>query len=309
MSSPGTPSYSSRSLPPVSLFSESPLISMKHGTGPGGDDLSLSELSIPDTPPVPVPYTSRTPPQRFSLFGQGDEENMTQDLSHVTDPSPTHDEASHDAQPDESFEQDEGPQDTPIKQGNAAQQAARSREEELRSTLFQLRKLNSIFSEYMGALHKSEDHSRRLLEQVESSHRLLNFYTSLLGQTEHTTQLLLDPGWQGALADEEHAAEQARAEERRKQREKEEQERARILEQERIEREEKERQAAEERERAKAERGRADGRGRARGSTSSNRGSGAPTSASSTRGRGIPTGIRRPTAGRTVTSRARGRGG
>lgn len=39
-----------------------------------------------------------------------------------------------------------------------------------------------------------------LAQQVDNSHQLLNKYTSLLGQTEHTARLLLDPQWQGAEA-------------------------------------------------------------------------------------------------------------
>ncbi|KAG8984338.1 hypothetical protein FRB90_005389, partial [Tulasnella sp. 427] len=110
-----------------------------------------------------------------------------------------------------------------------------------------------------------------LAQQVENSHQLLNKYTALLGQTEHTARLLLDSQWQGAEADEVLAAEQARQEALEQER-REQEERERL---ERQEREAAEREAQEERERearekaSKApERGKPGvGRARARGTT------------------------------------------
>lgn len=318
-----------------SLFSESPLLSFGAKTGPGGDDLSLSELSVNDTPQKPSASSNQEPP-RFSLFGVVDSPQKGADDSYYAEEDgqvsrregDEHDVVEGDSRisgrsfvEDQSMMDDLDSQTPPAtpkasRGGEGLEQSARptrrTREEELQTTLYQMRSINSVLLEYLDALNETERNNRILAQQVDNSHQLLNKYTALLGQTEHTARLLLDSRWQGAEGDEELAAEQARQEAlEQERREREERERL-----ERQEREAAERAAQEERERearekaAKtAERGKP-GVGRVRGRGGITRGAAPTTSSIPARGRGVPpgtSGLRRPTVIRSAVPRGRGR--
>ncbi|KIO17456.1 hypothetical protein M407DRAFT_32882 [Tulasnella calospora MUT 4182] len=253
MSSPPQPSQDSFSLyakpSSKSLLSESPLLSLGSKTGPGGDDLSLSELSVNETPQKPSSSSNQELP-RFSLFGAVDSPQKGADDSYYAEDDEQvsrREDDEHDVAEGESrisgrsvvedrsmlddLDSQTPPRTPKASKGdgeteNAARPTRRTREEELQTTLYQMRSINSVLLEYLDALNETERNNRILAQQVDNSHQLLNKYTELLGQTEHTTRLLLDPQWQGAEADEVLAAEQARQE---------------ALEQERREREERER--------------------------------------------------------------------
>ncbi|KAG8901225.1 hypothetical protein FRB99_005466 [Tulasnella sp. 403] len=240
-----------------SLFAESPLLSLRNKTGPGGDDLTLSELSANDTPPK-LP-SARAEQQRFSLFGAASpgpaEEEEEQTVQLNPDASGSHPNPDTSRQHDESdvsggYEEDADavtPQKTrpPVDEDEEHASPRRTKEDDLRTTLYQMQKINGVLMDYLDALKATEENNRVLTQQVENSQQLLKKYKALLVQTEHTSKLLLDPLWQGAEADEIHAAEIAEAEAReREKRLQEEQERLERLERERIEKE-----AAEQRER------------------------------------------------------------
>ncbi|KAG8935445.1 hypothetical protein FRC01_000052 [Tulasnella sp. 417] len=277
MSSPPQPQQDSFSLyakpTSKSLFSESPIHSLGSNTGPRGDDLSLSELSVNETPQKPT-YSSNQEPPRFSLFGVADSPQKGADDSYYAEEDEQvsrregdeHDIAEGESRiSGRSFVEDQSmledldsqtPPGTPKpSKGDGeteptARPTRRTREEELQTTLYQMRSINSVLLEYLDALNETERNNRILAQQVDNSHQLLNKYTALLGQTEHTARLLLEPQWQGAEADEALAAEQARQEAlEQERREREERERL-----ERQEREAAERAAQEEREREARER-------------------------------------------------------
>lgn len=118
------------------LLSESPLSaayqSSSH-TGPGGDDLSLSELDL----------TAREPERPFSLFARPKTPQRT-----VPIPEPP----SGDDDGDDAHEQEGGEED----EEKRARSQARTREEKLQNDLFVLRKLNATFGVYNDALRETE---------------------------------------------------------------------------------------------------------------------------------------------------------
>lgn len=121
------------------LLSESFLGPSSLRTGHGGDDLSLSELSIHDRPPP-----SR---RKFSLFAQP--------------PSPQHADESALEDEEEGEEGDVGdntPDQTmrPEEVERAQRVAAKSREEKLQSDLYILKKLNAAFDIYKEALKETK---------------------------------------------------------------------------------------------------------------------------------------------------------
>ncbi|KAF8630652.1 hypothetical protein AX15_002802 [Amanita polypyramis BW_CC] len=255
------------------LLSDSPLllssVSSFSNTGPGGDDLSLSELSITDRP------SACSKP--FTLLAE-----------HHTQPGPTDD---NDTQ-DQSENEDSIllPEQTAKADDKTKRQAReRQREEKLRSDLFILKKLNSAFALFHDALEESGSANERVTAQLNQTDALLNKYIDFLSKSEEFSRLILDEQWFGGDADEEllererrEAREKARreAEERvlaeRREREKREHE-----ERERLEREEKERIERERQERLAARGGIRGVRG-TRASTRGTRGM--------TRGGGVPPG-------------------
>ncbi|KAL0955949.1 hypothetical protein HGRIS_002133 [Hohenbuehelia grisea] len=290
------------------LMSESPLLPSSSSrsrfdsdTGPGGADLSLSELSLSDRPHPEVLS------QPFSLLARPHVEPP------IT-PPPPHAEGEHNGEGEgpEDEEFDEG--DVTMDQAQVRRAAARTREEKLQSDLFILRKLNSAFAAFGDALGRAESANERVATQLEQTDALLNQYVGILAKSEDVAHLIFDEEWFGAEADEAAietervaAAEAARvAAEERARIAREEQERR-----EREEREREEREEREEKERARQERLASRGGVRGvRGTRASMRGT--RTAASTATGRGASSaGSSRPgssAAGRGTSATGTGSG-
>ncbi|GAA6039972.1 hypothetical protein JCM8097_002645 [Rhodosporidiobolus ruineniae] len=185
----------------------------------------------------------------------------------------------------------------------------KKRVRQLREERDYVRGMNRVLSGLKGELGKMEGKFASVGDTIETSHQLLDLYSRIASQAEHTKDLLLDGEWEGVQKDYDRllAAEAAaaEAEQRRQQEELEAQERR-----EREAREAEERAArAEEARRAAAgagTRGTARGRGVVRGSLSS-RGRLTSTASSSTRGRpagssSIPSPSTRPSANSSSSS-------
>ncbi|OXG27813.1 hypothetical protein C367_02490 [Cryptococcus neoformans Ze90-1] len=86
-------------------------------------------------------------------------------------------------------------------------------EKKLRESLYELRKFNEVFEGFIGSLEGVKGHNERLAERVQQTSLLLDEYTAILGQAEHTQRLLLNPRWTGSSDDAAAitAEEQARA--------------------------------------------------------------------------------------------------
>ncbi|KAH9949592.1 DASH complex subunit Duo1-domain-containing protein [Amylocystis lapponica] len=172
------------------LLSESSLLpgssSNSSRTGHGGDDLSLSELSLQDRPHAgPI---RRRP---FSLLAPPPDEPSIADESAVAE----------DAEQDE-----EGVVDHTMTQEDvekARKLATKTREEKLQHDLFILKKLNSAFEVYKEALRETKSSTERVATQLEHTNALLDKYVKILSQSENITRLIMDERWQGAEADEE----------------------------------------------------------------------------------------------------------
>lgn len=122
------------------LLSESLLFpsssSTSSRTGPGGADLSLSELLLPDK----HAESYRRP---FSLLAHhGDDENRTIDAASV----------------EEDYDDENGLRATVTQEDveNAQRLAAKTREDKLQHDLFILKKLNSAFEVYKTALRETK---------------------------------------------------------------------------------------------------------------------------------------------------------
>ncbi|KZS98460.1 hypothetical protein SISNIDRAFT_546403 [Sistotremastrum niveocremeum HHB9708] len=227
----------SPSLHEIARFSshEESLISL---TGPGGADLSLSELSIND-----LPSTSKPTSQPFSLFAQSmptsvHDERQEQDLSEELQ--------------EEYSDEEEG--DVPVGEERPAvggpSASVRSRDERLQNDLYILRKINATFAQYNEALRETQTSTERVESQLKETNILLDKYVGLLWQTEQSSRLLFDPEFEGGEKDEE-ILEALRAEKEEKERREKlaREEAARLhqqrLEQERIEQEESRRKETE----------------------------------------------------------------
>ncbi|KAI0316258.1 hypothetical protein OF83DRAFT_1164431 [Amylostereum chailletii] len=217
------------------LLSESPLStpypSSSH-TGPGGDDLSLSELSL----------TDRLPRRPFSLLPHPEDTTFT-----LHDHDTTFTLHDHDTNMEELGARDED------QESKSEHSSARTREEKLQNDLFVLRKLNSAFAVYNEALKATESSTERVAAELEQTDALLNKYVRLLGNSEIATRLIFDERWQGADVDDDMIEKEVRQREERRRLEEEEQKRAIQREQERKEREERDKQAREEKERLDSE--------------------------------------------------------
>ncbi|KAE8540357.1 hypothetical protein D1P53_003302 [Cryptococcus gattii VGV] len=74
-------------------------------------------------------------------------------------------------------------------------------EKKLRESLYELRKFNEVFEGFIGSLEGVKGHNERLAERVQQTSLLLEEYTAILGQAEHTQRLLLNPRWTGSSDD------------------------------------------------------------------------------------------------------------
>ncbi|TFK86627.1 hypothetical protein K466DRAFT_576286 [Polyporus arcularius HHB13444] len=199
-------------------------------TGPGGDDLSISELSLSDRA-----HSKSARRRPFSLLAPRPDESA------VTD---------------DDVEEGEGGIDETMTQEDlekAKRLAVKTREEKLQHDLFMLKKLNSAFEVYKDALRETKSSTDRVATRLEHTNALLDKYVRMLSKSEKITKLILDERWQGADADEEQLE---REEEERLERERREEEERRLAEQrarERQEQEQRERQEREERERLQRE--------------------------------------------------------
>ncbi|KAJ7579208.1 hypothetical protein C8J56DRAFT_965096 [Mycena floridula] len=203
------------------LLSESPLLEST-STGHGGDDLSISELSLSDR-------TALFEQKPFSLLARPHEASRVE------------------AQDEDELRVDQEDPERPKRN------AVRLREEKLQSDLFILKKINSTFAMFSDALDETGSANDRVSKQLEQTEGLLNKYISILTKSEQFVKLIFDEEWQGAQADEEillreeqEAAEKAR-------REAEERALAEQREMERLAREEKDKHDREEKERVERE--------------------------------------------------------
>ncbi|KAG2129815.1 uncharacterized protein EDB93DRAFT_107304 [Suillus bovinus] len=232
--SPSTPSMTS--LPNASgpqllsgtLPSPEPFDSLSY-TGPGGADLSLSELSLSDKDTEHFRFHDRP---RFSLLAP----TAPTSQSFSPDHSRILEDDEYEEGNDEGFENDVNT--TVI--GRVA--AAKAREVKLQSDLYVLKKLNASFALFNDALRSTQTATEQVTTQLAQTDALLDKYVNMLGKSEAVAKLIFDEQWEGAEADEEllqqerqQALEQAR------------------LEKERLEREEAERRESEQRARAAAE--------------------------------------------------------
>ncbi|CCO30915.1 Protein bli-3 [Rhizoctonia solani AG-1 IB] len=162
------------------------------------------------------------------------------------------------------------PESPPPSVYSRSRTAAERREEQLHAALFQLRKINAVFGDYVGALEAVDANTERLERQVERTNAILDRYVRMLDQQEQTSKLVFDEEWRGGEGDEqtiqERIAQQA------------------IMERERKEREERERREREEREREEAERALAEQEARERAAKATSAGRGRGTRGTATRG-------------------------
>ncbi|KAI0645647.1 hypothetical protein C8Q79DRAFT_910869 [Trametes meyenii] len=206
-------------------------------TGHGGDDLSLSELSLSERA---KPGAAHRRP--FSLLARP----QTPDESAVADEDAEDDDGAH---ADETMTQED--------LEKARRLAAKTREEKLQHDLFVLKKLNAAFEVYKDALRETKSSTDRVAIQLQHTNALLDKYVRILDKSEKITKLILDERWQGAEADEEQLdREEEEARERARKEEEErilaEQREHERLEQERRDREERELRERLEREKAEA---------------------------------------------------------
>jgi len=164
------------------LLSESPLVpsfrSSSHShTGPGGEDLSLSELSLADRP-TPRPSTSAPFYHNQSV-----------------DNHPFNDDSVDGGGFGDEVEKPENDEQT-------KRQAAKAREEKLQRDLFILKKLNTSFAAFNEVLKDTQTGTERVAEQLANTNALLDKYVKILGKSETVTRLIFDERWEGAEQDE-----------------------------------------------------------------------------------------------------------
>ncbi|KAG9316639.1 hypothetical protein JVU11DRAFT_2693 [Chiua virens] len=193
--SPSTPSSSiplgseedshllSQSLPSPDSFDASSHIF----TGPGGADLSISELSLSDK------LSNRDGP-RFSLLAPPPAPlRFSADQSAILE-----DEESEDGGDSILTEHDDANNTVMVRAS-----VERAREEKLQRDLFVLKKLNASFAVLNDALQATKGATEQVAEQLAQTDALLDKYTNLLAKSETVTRLIFDERWEGADADEE----------------------------------------------------------------------------------------------------------
>jgi len=246
------------------LLSESPqfpltsIDSSSHLTGPGGDDLSLSELYLDNRPPQRPAQAHNNPKTRpwiAQALGFGAPIVQSQDASALDVPEEVG-EGSREPEEEDDGNDGNSAADVTVRASEDADPthlAARSREEKLRNDLFVLRQLNGAFAAYNDALQATQAGTERVAKQLEESDALLNRYINILSKSERVRQLIFDERWMGAEADEALLEEEIRAQEEKRRREDEERMLAAQREQERREKEELERAMRDEAERLERE--------------------------------------------------------
>lgn len=144
------------------LLSQSPQFSFESAsssthTGPGGDDLSLSELCLDDSLPKEAPPTrhnSKTRPSIAQALGFGGPlDDQSGDLS-VLDALDEEEDAG--APEDEEGAEADVTVRVADEDVDKTSIAAQSREEKMQSDLFVLRQLNGVFAVYNDALREAQ---------------------------------------------------------------------------------------------------------------------------------------------------------
>jgi hypothetical protein len=220
--SAGLPSGGSRLLSQSPQFSFASASSSSH-TGPGGDDLSLSEL-YPDNHGLPererdrqTRHNPKTRPSIAEALGFG-----------VPHPDRSEDQSTLGTLEDvgEELEEEDGAEADVTVRGNGKEaegtsNAVQLREEKLQNDLFMLRQLNGAFAVYNDALREAQVGTevnrpcgstcpylivrlvffpQRISEQLEQTDALLNKYINILSKTEQVARLIFDERWMGAEA-------------------------------------------------------------------------------------------------------------
>ncbi|KAG6375376.1 hypothetical protein JVT61DRAFT_2931 [Boletus reticuloceps] len=173
----------SQSLPSPDPFDASSYIHTS--TGPGGADLSLSELSLSDKP-----YSRDGP--RFSLLAP-----PPAPLYFSADQSAIIEGEEHEEAGDTSIDGHDDANNTIM----ARVVAEKTREEKLQSDLFILRKLNASFAVLNDALRATKGATEQVAEQLSQTDALLDKYANMLAKSETVTRLIFDERWGGADAD------------------------------------------------------------------------------------------------------------
>ena len=153
-------SSGSRLLSESPQFSPTSIDASSHLTGPGGDDLSLSELYIDNHPlqrPAQARNDPKTRPSIAQALGFGAPIVQSQDASALDVPEEVG-EGSREAEEDDGNDENAAA-DVTVRAGEDADPthlATRSREEKLRNDLFVLRQLNGAFAAYNDALQATQ---------------------------------------------------------------------------------------------------------------------------------------------------------
>lgn len=218
------------------LLSESPQFSLASAssglhTGPGGDDLSLSEL-CPDDHRLPQhsqtrPHNQKTRPSIAQALGFGAPLDQSDDRSTLG--SLEEGEGEWEGENEDSIAAADVTVRVSGEDADRTRLAAQSREEKLQSDLFVLRQLNGAFAVYNDALRETQvgtevsaragpsalqgfirifsfififilHRYQRIAEQLEQTDALLNKYINLLSKSEQVTRLIFDERWMGAEA-------------------------------------------------------------------------------------------------------------
>ncbi|KAI0305645.1 hypothetical protein B0F90DRAFT_1808848 [Multifurca ochricompacta] len=235
------------------LLSQSPQFSFSFSstspnshTGPGGDDLSLSELELhpnnqlPERQPQTRHNQKTTRPSIAQALGLGTSVDHSYDDDITYTLGPLGEAEEHEDENEDSA----AAADVTVRVGgedpDRTRLAAQSREEKLQNDIFVLRQLNGAFAVYNDALRETRTGTERIARQLEQTDALLNKYINILSKSEQVTRLIFDERWMGAEADEAQLEAEERAREEVRRREEEERLRAAQREQERREREEQE---------------------------------------------------------------------
>ncbi|KAI9458544.1 hypothetical protein F5148DRAFT_1220270 [Russula earlei] len=241
------------------LLSQSPQFSFASAnstvnTGPGGDDLSLSELYSDNLLPgrqVRTAHNPKTRPSIAQALGFGAPLDQSDDQSMLKE--------GEEGGGELDDEEGAGEADVTVTVRGSGEDADRttiatqSREEKMQRDILLLRQLNSTFAVYNDALRQAQAATGRIAKQLEQTDVLLNKYINILSKSEQFSRLIFDERWIGAEADEALLEEEARVQEERRRREDEERKRAAHREQERREKEELERAMRDEAERLERE--------------------------------------------------------